>query len=218
MMSMTSSLVDWRSSGAHPHRCSVLCVSPGWLNRDRTSPAPAAGVLSYRGHVKRLFLLRHAKSAWDDPALRDRDRPLAPRGRKAAKRVARWAKKHAVSPQLVVCSSAVRAQQTLQRVLPSLGEPEVWVEVTLYAAAAETLLARIRALPDEVDEVMLVGHNPGLMEVLLLLAAPGELRERASVNVPTGALAKLEADVGRWADVAPGEARLTEFVVPRELK
>jgi phosphohistidine phosphatase len=177
-----------------------------------------AGLLSYRGCVKRLFLLRHAKSAWDDPLLRDRDRPLAPRGRKAAKRVARWAKKHAVSPQLVVCSSAVRAQQTLQRVLPSVGEPEVWVEVTLYAAGAETLLARIRALPDEVDDVMLVGHNPGLMEVLLLLAAPGKLRERASVNVPTGALAELEADVVRWADVAPGEARLTAFVVPRELK
>jgi len=168
--------------------------------------------------VKRVFLLRHAKSAWDDPGLRDRDRPLAPRGRKAAKRVARWAKKHAVRPQLVICSSAARAQQTMGLVLPSLGEPEVWVEVTLYAADAETLLARIRALPDEVDEAMLVGHNPGLMEVLLLLAAPGKLRERAVVNVPTGALAALEADVTRWADVTPGEARLTAFVVPRELK
>jgi phosphohistidine phosphatase len=162
-------------------------------------------------------LLRHAKSAWDDPALRDRDRPLAPRGRKAAKRVARWANKHGVRPQLVVCSSAVRAQQTLQLVLPGLGKPEVWVEVTLYAAEAETLLTRIRALPDEADEVMLVGHNPGLMGALLLLAAPGKLRERARVNVPTGGLAKLEADVQRWADVAPGEARLTEFVVPRKL-
>jgi len=98
-------------------------------------------------YVKRLFLLRHAKSAWDDPALRDRDRPLAPKGRKAAKRVARWAKKHGVRPQLVVCSSAVRAQQTLQRLLPGLGEPEVWVEVTLYAAGVETLLARIRPFP-----------------------------------------------------------------------
>jgi phosphohistidine phosphatase len=136
--------------------------------------------------VKRLFLLRHAKSAWDDPALRDRDRPLAPRGRKAAKRLARWAKTHEVSPQLVVCSSAVRARQTVQRMLPSLGDPEVWVEVTLYAAGAETLLARVHALPEEVDEVMLVGHNPGLRELLLLLAAPGKLRERAVVNVPTG--------------------------------
>jgi phosphohistidine phosphatase len=168
--------------------------------------------------VKRVFLLRHAKSAWDDPGLRDRDRPLAPRGRKAAKQVARWAKKHAVRPQLVICSSAARAQQTIRLVLPSLGEPEVWVEVTLYAADAETLLARIRALPDEVDEAMLVGHNPGLMDVLLLLAEPGKLRKRAAVNVPTAALAELEADVMRWVDVKPGEARLTKFVVPRELK
>jgi phosphohistidine phosphatase len=168
--------------------------------------------------VKRVILLRHAKSAWDDPELRDRDRPLAPRGRKAAKRVARWASKHDVTPQLVICSSAARAQQTLRLMLPSLGEPEVWVEVTLYAAAAETLLARIRALPDEIDEAMLVGHNPGLMDVLLLLAAPSKLRSRAAVNVPTGALAELEADIGRWVELNPGQARLTKFVVPRQLK
>ena len=167
--------------------------------------------------MKRLFLLRHAKSAWVDPALRDRDRPLAPRGRKAGKRVRRWAKKHGIRPRLVVCSTAARAQQTLELVLPGLGEPAVWFEVTLYAAGAETLLARIRTLPDEVDEAMLVGHNPGLRDLLLLLAAPSSLRERADGNVPTGALAELEADVERWADVSPGEARLTEFVVPREL-
>jgi len=167
--------------------------------------------------VKRLFLLRHAKSAWDDPTLRDRDRPLAPRGRKAAKRIGRWAKKHDVRPQLVVCSNAQRARETLQRVRPGLGEPEVWIEVTLYAASAETLLDRIRALPEEVDAAMLVGHNPGLMDLVVLLAQPGRLRDRASENVPTGALATLEIDAGTWADVAPGSARLTRFVVPREL-
>jgi phosphohistidine phosphatase len=111
----------------------------------------------------------------------------------------------------------VRAQQTLQGVLPGLGEPTVWVEATLYAAGAETLLARVRTLPQEVDAAMLVGHNPGLMELLLLLAAPGPLRERARENLPTGALAELETDVGRWADMSPGAARLTEFVLPREL-
>ena len=167
--------------------------------------------------MKRLYLLRHAKSAWNDPALRDRDRPLAPRGRKAAKRVGRWVRKNDVRPQLVVCSSAVRAQETLQRVLPGLGEPTVWVEVTLYAASAETLLARVRALPEEVDEAMLVGHNPGLMDLLLLLAARGRLRKRARKNLPTGALAELETEVARWADVAPGVARLTEVVLPRKL-
>jgi phosphohistidine phosphatase len=168
--------------------------------------------------VRRLHLLRHAKSSWDDESLRDRDRPLAPRGRRAATRIASWARKHDVRPQLVVSSSAVRARETLQGVLPGLGEPEVWIEVTLYGASAETLLARVRALPDEAGEAMLVGHNPGLGDLLLLLAEPGELRRRAESKVPTGALATLEADVPRWADVERGGARLVSFVVPRELK
>jgi phosphohistidine phosphatase len=167
--------------------------------------------------VKRLYLLRHAKSAWDDPTLRDRERPLAPRGRKAAKRIARWARKHDVRPELVVCSSAVRAQETLRRVLPGLGKPTVWVEVALYAADAETLLQRVHALPAEVDSAMLVGHNPGLMDLLLLLAAPGRLRKQAQENLPTGALAVLELDVDGWRRAAPGAARLQEFVRPRDL-
>jgi phosphohistidine phosphatase len=168
--------------------------------------------------VKRLFLLRHAKSAWDDPTLRDRDRPLAPRGRKAAKRVARWAKRHDVRPQLVVCSSAVRARQTLERVRPGLGDPAVWIEVTLYAAAADTLLTRVRALPEDVDAAMLIGHNPGLMDLALLLAAPGPNRKRARSNIPTGALVALEIDAALWAGVQPGEARMTRFVAPRDLR
>ena len=131
--------------------------------------------------------------------------------------MARWANKHGVRPQLVICSDAVRAQQTLQGVVTGLGEPRVRVEVALYAAGVETLLARVRALPEEVDEAMLVGHNPGLMDLLLLLAAPGALREQARENLPTGALAELQTDVERWADISSGAARLTEFVLPRNL-
>jgi phosphohistidine phosphatase len=168
--------------------------------------------------VRRLYLLRHAKSSWDNEALRDRDRPLAPRGRRAARRIARWAGKHDVRPQLVVSSSAVRARETLQGVLPGLGKPEIWIEVTLYAASAETLLERVRALPDEAETAMLVGHNPGIGDLLLLLSAPGELRERAEAKVPTGALATLEANVERWVDLEPGGARIVSFVVPRQLK
>jgi phosphohistidine phosphatase len=75
----------------------------------------------------------------------------------------------------------------------------------------------VHALPDEVDDAMLVGHNPGVMDLVLLLAAPGALRDRASDNVPTGALAVLDVDVGRWPDVAAGSATLRRFVVPRDL-
>jgi phosphohistidine phosphatase len=168
--------------------------------------------------VRRLHLLRHAKSSWDDDSVRDRDRPLAPRGRKATTRIARWARKHEIRPQLVVSSSAVRARETLAGVLPGLGEPEVWDEVALYAASAEVLLARARTLPDETHEAMLVGHNPGLADLLLQLAEPGELRDRAAAKFPTGALATLEADIATWSELEPGGARLVEFVVPRELK
>jgi phosphohistidine phosphatase len=103
-------------------------------------------------------------------------------------------------------------------VLPALGEPDVSFEAASYAAGVDTLLERVRALPDEVEEAMLVGHNPGLHDLLLLLAEPDALRERAAAKLPTGALATLETDVGRWADVEPGGARLVSFVVPRELK
>jgi phosphohistidine phosphatase len=168
--------------------------------------------------TRRLHLLRHAKSSWDDSTLADAERPLAPRGRKAAKRIAGWAAGHDVRPQVVACSSAVRARQTLQRVLPGLGQPEVWTEESLYAASAETLLARIQALPDEVEEAMLIGHNPGLQELVLLLAERGELRDRAAAKLPTGALATLEADVRGWANIEPGQMRLSSFVVPRDLR
>ena len=167
--------------------------------------------------MRRLHLLRHAKSSWDDPALSDRDRPLAPRGRKAAARIARWAGKHDVRPRLVLCSGARRARDTLEGVMPGLDTPEVRIEDGLYAANAQALLERLRTLPDDVDEAMLVGHNPGLREVLLLLAEPGELRERARAKVPTGALATLEVTVASWSELGPGCARIVAFVVPREL-
>jgi phosphohistidine phosphatase len=133
-------------------------------------------------------------------------------------RIARWARKHDVRPQLVVTSSALRARETLEGVLPALGEPEVWTEGALYGASVETMLERVQALPDEAEEAMLVGHNPGLGELLLLLAEPGELRQRAEAKVPAGALATLAADVGGWSEVEPGGMRLVSFVVPRELK
>jgi phosphohistidine phosphatase len=168
--------------------------------------------------MRRLHLLRHAKSSWDDYMLADRERPLAPRGRKAAKRIAGWAVNHDVRPQVIACSSAVRARETLQRVLPGLGKPEVLTEDSLYAASAETLLARVQALPDEVEEAMLIGHNPGIQELVLLLAEQGELRDRAAAKLPTCALATLEADVRGWAKIKPGQMRLSSFVVPRDLR
>jgi len=168
--------------------------------------------------LKRLHVLRHAKSSWDDATLADRERPLAPRGRKAARRLARWAEAHELHADLVLCSPALRATQTLDRVLLSLGSPDVVVDEALYHASAEQLLARAQKLPPGADDVVLVGHNPGLADLCLLLARPSEERERVAENLPTGALATLELGAATWNELAPGRATLTCLVLPRELE
>jgi phosphohistidine phosphatase len=156
---------------------------------------------------RRLYLLRHAKSSWEEPGLPDHDRPLAPRGRRAAKAIGRHLRDHGIEPELVLCSSAVRAQQTLERIgLEGRIEPE------LYGAGAEELLERLHAVPASVRSVMLIGHNPDLQELALLLASDARELE---TKFPTGALATLT--LRAWAALGPGTAELTGFVRPRDL-
>jgi len=165
-----------------------------------------------------LYVLRHAKSSWDDPALSDRDRPLAPRGRKAAKTIARHLRKEGVEPQLVLCSPARRARETLERIEPALARRSVKVEDALYAAGADALLERLHEVGDAVGSVMVIGHNPGLEDLVLTLARPGARRDEVAVKFPTAALATLAFDGTRWADLRPGGAELAAFVRPRDLK
>jgi phosphohistidine phosphatase len=167
--------------------------------------------------VKTLYVLRHAKSSWQDEGLPDHERPLAGRGRKAAKRLAGYMRSEAVAPALVLCSSAARTRETLERVRPGLyGDPVVEVEDELYGAGERTLLARLRRVPDSIPSVMLIGHNPGLEDLVVSLAGDGDRLRDVRAKFPTGALATLEWD-GRWDVLAPGAARLTAFVTPREL-
>jgi phosphohistidine phosphatase len=100
--------------------------------------------------MRTLFLLRHAKSSWDDPALPDHERPLAPRGLRDAKRIAKHVGRLGITPELVLCSTAVRTQQTLDLLRPKVGEVTVQVEEQLYGASSETLLKRIRSVSDQV--------------------------------------------------------------------
>jgi len=167
--------------------------------------------------VKQLLLLRHAKSSWADDGLADHERPLAPRGRKAGKQLARWIAEHEVRPDLVVCSSAVRAQQTFALVEAALGDPPTSTEDRLYAASCATLLARVRQLPETASSALFVGHNPGLADLCLLLTASSERRDRVAENLPTGALAVLELPIDAWPAIETGEARLVELILPREL-
>ena len=163
-----------------------------------------------------LYLLRHAKSSWDDPGSSDRDRPLSPRGRRAAKRIGEYVHAEAIRPELVLCSPAVRARQTLARVRRGLGDPKVSFEETLYAGDADRLLARLRTVPVGVEAVMVVGHNPGLQDLALELATKsGEVRKLRE-KLPTGGLATLSFE-GAWRDLGPHRAKLVRLVVPREL-
>ena len=167
--------------------------------------------------MRTISLLRHAKSSWSDPTLADDERPLAKRGRRDGKRIARHVSRAGIEPSLVLCSSAVRARETLELVRPALGGATVQVEDELYAASADRLLERIRALPDEVGSVMLIGHNPGLQDLALLLASTGEERARLEAKFPTAALATLTVTKPGWRQLAEGDAELAAFVVPTQL-
>ncbi len=163
-----------------------------------------------------LYLLRHAKSSWDDPGLSDRDRPLSPRGRRTAKRIAEHLRAEGIRPELVLCSPAIRARQTLARVRRALGDPRVSFDEALYAADADELLARLRAVTAGVEAVLVVGHNPGLQDLALELASTGGGLGRLRRKLPTGGLATLSFE-GSWQDLAPRRAKLDSFIVPREL-
>jgi phosphohistidine phosphatase len=167
--------------------------------------------------VKHLHVLRHAKSSWDDPSLRDHDRPLNGRGKRAAKTMSRHIRDAGVVPDLVLCSTATRARQTLERIEPVLGRRETHVEADLYGASARSLLARLRLVPDTIGAVLLIGHNPGLQDLVLALAAPGDARRRVEEKFPTAALATLEYEGAAWDRLAPGAAELVGYVRPRDL-
>lgn len=167
----------------------------------------------------RLLLLRHAKSSWDDPGLADHDRPLAARGRRAAASIRQHVQDAGVDPQLVLCSSAVRAAQTWEAIRDGIdGDPEVEISRDLYEAGAEDLLERLHGVPDTAKSVLLVGHNPSMEELARELSGRGNPEALAAMTLkyPTGGLASLSFE-GRWADLAPGNAYLDTFVVPRDL-
>ena len=169
--------------------------------------------------MKALWVLRHAKSSWDDARLDDHDRPLNRRGERAAAGVAAWLARHPTPPSLVLCSSAKRTRQTLEPIQVALAPRlRALVERELYLADADALLARIARLGENERSVMLIGHNPGLHELAVRLAARGarDLLARLRAKLPTAALALLELDVAHWRDVELGCARLAERRTPRD--
>jgi phosphohistidine phosphatase len=167
--------------------------------------------------MRTLHLLRHAKSSWDDETLTDHERPLSPRGIRDAKRIAKHLGTLGAPPDVVLCSSAVRTRQTLDLVKSSLGEAAVHVEEGLYGASAEALLERLHAIPDSAHSALVIGHNPGLEQLVLLLAAPGPLRAEVTTKFPTSALATLALGDRTWSSVSQGDAELVGYTTPKQL-
>ena len=120
--------------------------------------------------MKGLYLLRHAKSSWSDSSLADEERPLAPRGRKAASKIRKELSRRGIRPELVLCSSSRRTRETLELIAPALGGAQVETEDELYAAPPDVLLARLQSVPSRIQSVLLIGHNPGLQQLAVSLA------------------------------------------------
>lgn len=170
---------------------------------------------------KTILLLRHAKSAWNTPHQNDHDRPLNDRGERAARTMADHLAARAPRPSLILCSTAARTRQTLAPLIKALGSPTppISLEKELYLASEEDLMERLRALPQEIATVLLIGHNEGIGELAAALAARGsqEALERLREKYPTGALATFRPPSDPWSALAPGTCELVAFVRPRDL-
>jgi phosphohistidine phosphatase len=168
--------------------------------------------------MKTLYVLRHAKSDWGDESLPDFDRPLNHRGNKAAKAIGHEMAARRIHPDLVITSPAVRAKETVERMLHGYGEDlPVTEDRRIYEAATGALIEVVRNAPEDADRLMMVGHNPGLQELVVALSEPSALREEAGQKFPTGALAEIRFSIDRWSELAPGTGQLEDLIKPRDL-
>jgi phosphohistidine phosphatase len=169
------------------------------------------------GPLRHLVVLRHAKSAWPD-GVTDHERPLAARGRRDAPAAGRALAEADLLPDLALCSTAVRARQTWELVSAQWGTPPpVRFDGRLYGADVPDLLDVVHAVPAEVDTLLLVGHNPGLEDLVLDLAGDGldDTLDEVRVKFPTSAIAVLTWRGGTWRNLVPGTALLTDVIVAR---
>jgi phosphohistidine phosphatase len=171
--------------------------------------------------VKKLMLLRHAKSGWDDPVSRDFDRPLNTKGKRAAQRVGEYMRTHDIRFDHVVASPAVRVVETIEQLAEGVGETiaPAW-DKRVYLASAVSLLDVVQEADDEHDSLLLVGHNPGLEDLVLMLVpdSPDDAaRDQIEEKFPTASLAEISFPVDRWEDVRPNGGALSLFIRPRDL-
>lgn len=170
--------------------------------------------------MKRLCLLRHAKSDWGDPAKDDFDRPLNPRGEKAADFMAGYIARSPYRPDLILCSTAARASATCAPLCAALGEdvPVTYLD-DLYHAMPDVMMDKIRNASDTADTLLVVGHNPGLVLLAMALAEDPdeETALRIAHGVPTGGFIVFDFDVEHWNEIGDGTGVPRFFGRPRDL-
>ena len=170
--------------------------------------------------MRRLILLRHAKSDRGILGVPDHSRPLNPRGKEAAARIGAYMAKHHLLPDQVICSTAQRARDTWEAVDKAFSDhPAATFEKRIYEADAAGILAVLQEAEPEAHTLMIVGHNPTLQDLANQLIAAGDIDQRANLHqkLPTGALVVIDFPVDRWADVHNRSGRLDRFVTPRSL-
>ncbi len=170
--------------------------------------------------MKRILLLRHAKSDWKDYTLADFDRPLSSKGRAAAPRVASWMRDHDLVPDRVLCSAARRTSETWERMVSELGEIPVVHRRALYHASSRAILQQLVKQDDADDTIAVVGHNPGIAQFAGRYAVFGPPKKMARMKrkYPTGALAVLAFRIDRWADLPGASGTLEYYVRPKQLR
>jgi phosphohistidine phosphatase len=171
--------------------------------------------------MRRLMLLRHAKSDWSTPGRRDHDRPLNARGREAAAKMGAYMVRHALIPDLIIASTAKRVGETLDLLLAAFDKQlKVVSDAAVYEASPNALLDILKQTPRGVHNLLMVGHNPGLAELAGLLIASGEVeaRQRLIEKFPTAGLAVIDFALDDWSKLHLRGGRLDRFVMPRTLE
>lgn len=163
--------------------------------------------------MKRLTLVRHAKSSWKDTTLADRDRPLSGRGKRDAPRMGAQLAAIDIAPDIILVSPARRTRKTASLIAGEIPDADrrILIDPALYEASAAVLLERVRALDESWRHVMLIGHNPGLTDLVNQLTAIG------IDNLPTCGVLVADLDVASWCGVEPGCGSVALYLTPKAL-
>lgn len=162
--------------------------------------------------MKTLYILRHAKSSWDNNSLSDFERPLNERGIKTAPIIGEMMRKNDFVPEIIVCSTAKRAEQTARFIKESAEfDAEIKFEDAIYEASPMTLLRIVSKIGDKFNSALIVGHNPGFENLMRVLTGKSEA-------MPTAALAVIDLKIEKWSETNTGAGILREFIRPKDIE